>query len=163
MKIVKKYVFFVPLLLATLTNIVNAAVEYAFKLENNNSHKIQLYVLIRDKAGNDIFEKHLFPGESFDKKIGIADPANSYYAVVALAADKESFWGIATPSHGMVNMTTANGGVSVDPKVNFEGEGKDKFQGLVKANFELGYTAEDTSTSPHTPAKGTFSVKLIDA
>lgn len=128
---------------------------FQFTLKNQNTKNIDLYVLIRDKTknGEEIFEKQLSPGETFDKKVEIDNPANSCYAVLALANDKESYWGIAAVQYdGKENLTIAKS-EKVDPNINFEGEGKFKFKGLT-ADFELTYDADEQT--------GTFKAILKD-
>lgn len=98
MKIVKKYVFFVPLLLmALVANIVNAedtSAEFQFTLENKS--KLDLYVWVADKTGEVIFEHNLLPNESFSNKVRIDDPATAVYAVIAATEDESNLWRIVT-------------------------------------------------------------------
>lgn len=133
----------------------DASAVFQFILENQNTKGIDLYVLILDKTknGEKIFEKHLSPDETFDKKVEIDNPANSYYGVVALADNEESSWAIAAVKYGGKENLTTTKNEKVDPNINFEGEGKFKFKGLT-ADFELTYNADEQT--------GTFKVILKD-
>lgn len=148
MKLVKKYVFFVPLLLAVLlTNSLNAAAaipaEFKFDLENKTPN-LYLWVWVGDKDGNDILWETILPGATFSKEIEIADAATSEYSIVAGTANEKSLWKIVKAADKMnINKKVTDATTTTNPDVRGL---KNKLAG-VKASFEVKFDAANEKGS----------------